>query len=271
MIRVALPTLLFERSPSQGMDVLLTNDDGFDSPGLHAVAEALEDVCSVTIVAPATDHSACGRGRSTRVGVTERNGHFVVDGTPADCVIVGCTAVLESVDLVIAGCNVGGNLGIAGLGHSGTVSAAVEACFLGHPAIAVSLAIPEAHWPVDADEVRFETAVNIIQQLIEAFDGEAPPLAENGYLNINVPYGVSSPAVMVTKPANEYLVSADFDGSGATIGDQSWSKMATESPSWPPTSDRGAIERENVSVSPLRPTHQVVPAGSIERMFADID
>lgn len=145
------------------MRILLTNDDGVDAPGLRALADALDELGEVTVLAPATNQSAVGRGLSYgRMGPDRGRsaggiGHassgeeaftveiphedhelgYAVYGTPCDCVILGVD-VFEP-DLVIAGCNPGANLGAHVLARSGTASAAIEGACLGVPSVAVSM------------------------------------------------------------------------------------------------------------------------------------
>jgi len=78
------------------MNILLTNDDGYEAPGLHAAFDALCDLGSVHVVAPATERSACSHAITLDRPITvERlqHDHFgivhAVDGTPADCVRLG--------------------------------------------------------------------------------------------------------------------------------------------------------------------------------------
>lgn len=255
--------------PSQGMDVLLTNDDGYDSPGLHAIADGLRDVGHpVTIVAPAVDQSATGRARSARIEWTDRGDDVIVSGTPADCVILGCTGLDVDVDVVVAGCNVGGNLGSSTLGHSGTVGAAIEACHLGYPAIATSLAIPEAHWPLTPTRDAFGPALPVLRRLVDSTETWRAALP-TGYLNVNVPYAVDVPRIAITEPAAGHLITARVDGNAATIEDASWDRMASAEPTWPATTDRGALEREWASISPLESTPRPVRGSSLEALFDD--
>ena len=115
------------------MKVLVTNDDGVNSPGLCAVAGALCDMAEVVVVAPDRDQSGVGPAltlrapvRATKVaplvgGVTT----YSVEGTPADSVVVGLEKLVGAVDLVVAGINIGANLGSDVL-LSGTVGAAFQ-------------------------------------------------------------------------------------------------------------------------------------------------
>lgn len=127
------------------MHFLITNDDGFDAPGLAALYRALSELGHVTVVAPSQCHSAKGHAVNTHVPIrvahrdVEPFGRIdIVDGSPADCVRVGLTGLNhQRPDFVIAGINPGANLGVD-LFYSGTAAAAREAAIMGVPAIAVS-------------------------------------------------------------------------------------------------------------------------------------
>ena len=122
------------------MNILLTNDDGYDSVGIHILKPILEQYGNVVIVAPKGPMSAksvsltLGRGFDVQK-VDDKT--FICDGTPADCVSFGCTALSIDFDLVVSGCNQGFNLSYDTM-YSGTVGAALEALTYGVKSIAVS-------------------------------------------------------------------------------------------------------------------------------------
>ncbi|MFN8057758.1 MAG: 5'/3'-nucleotidase SurE [Vicinamibacterales bacterium] len=122
--------------------ILVTNDDGVHSEGIHALADALRRLGAVTIVAPTGESSAIGHALTlARPLRLETIGEevFAVDGTPTDCVNIAVTKVLASPpDLVVSGINKGYNLG-DDITYSGTVAGALEGTLLGIPSIAVSL------------------------------------------------------------------------------------------------------------------------------------
>src|SRR3954453_14510908 len=128
------------------MLILLTNDDGIYAPGLGAAYHELVRMGEVHVVAPETVQSATGHGitiatplLTQRVTVEETFTGVGVDGRPADCVKLAVAKILpRQPDLVVSGMNSGANVGINVI-YSGTIAAAVEAAFLGLPAIAVSL------------------------------------------------------------------------------------------------------------------------------------
>lgn len=122
------------------MKLLLTNDDGFDAPGLEALAEALGTLGELTVVAPHLHVSGCSHQATTHRPlelVAHRSNWYKLDGSPVDCTRVGLKRLATDADWVVSGINAGGNLG-ADVYLSGTVAAVREACFLGRPAIAVS-------------------------------------------------------------------------------------------------------------------------------------
>jgi 5'/3'-nucleotidase SurE len=125
--------------------LLVSNDDGYHSEGIHVLVDALESLGEVWVVAPDRENSAVSHAltlsRPLRLSeIGER--HFMVDGTPTDCVTLGIGQVLKDrlPDLVVSGINFGANMG-DDVHYSGTVSAAFEAAILGVPAIAVSQVI----------------------------------------------------------------------------------------------------------------------------------
>jgi 5'-nucleotidase len=127
------------------MKILLTNDDGIQAAGLRSLYNALLSAGhEVHVVAPVTEMSAVGHAVTLaaplRVKIFDEKGFYGqgVSGTPADCVKLGLTTLLESPpDLVVSGINAGANVGVDIL-YSGTVSAATEGALMGVPALAVS-------------------------------------------------------------------------------------------------------------------------------------
>jgi 5'-nucleotidase len=190
--------------------ILLTNDDGIDSPGFRALYDALADRGDVTAVAPADDQSAVGRSISLKGGipVDDHELGYAVGGTPADCVIAGLEELVPGTDLVVSGCNKGANLGAYVLGRSGTVSAAVEAAFFDVPAIAASLYVPVGE---DVTFHDFETtpadyaeAARAIQYLVQHAP-EAGVFEHADYLNVNAPMPEGEPApIEITRPSHAY-------------------------------------------------------------------
>lgn len=173
------------------MRIMLTNDDGIDAPGLTSLFGQIADMGELHVVAPATAQSATSHGvtfhRPIRVqNRNSDNGHerppasqLAVEGRPADCVKLAMSDLVpQPIDLVISGMNAGANVGINVI-YSGTVAAAMEAAFLGIPAIAVSLHIG------NRDTIDWQRAARYARQAIDwALDG---PMKTHSVLNINVP------------------------------------------------------------------------------------
>ena len=128
------------------LDILLTNDDGFDAPGIKAMWQALKAAGHhVTLVAPAKKQSGSGVRYTIRgkIGIEKKgDGVWAIEASPADAVLVGLQHILADnpPDLVISGSNLGQNLG-ATVNSSGTAGAAIMAMQLGVPAIAVSVGV----------------------------------------------------------------------------------------------------------------------------------
>jgi 5'/3'-nucleotidase len=129
--------------------ILITNDDGIDSPTLVPLARAVRHLGEVRVVVPSSERSWIGKAITRFDGVraqpTVRAGFpmYAVSGTPADCVSLGVhTLYGQPPDLVLSGINLGLNFGLAFLLSSGTVGGALEAWIAGIPAVAFSLAIP---------------------------------------------------------------------------------------------------------------------------------
>lgn len=130
--------------------ILITNDDGIDSPTLVPLAQALQHLGEVRVVVPSTERSWVGKAITrfevVHADLRERAGvpMYAVSGTPADCVSLGVhTLYREPPNLVVSGINLGLNFGLAFLLSSGTVGGALEAWIAGAPSIAFSIAIPD--------------------------------------------------------------------------------------------------------------------------------
>ena len=167
--------------------ILVTNDDGVDSPGLSALARALKSVEDVCVIAPNRNWTAAGHtktlDRPLRVTEIKLPGTqlaaFSSDGSPSDCVALGFLGLApERPRLVVSGINKGGNMG-SDITYSGTVSAAMEGVVSGVPAIAVSLA--------DYYEWDFVYAARFAARLARRVLHEG--LGNDVLLNVNVPTG----------------------------------------------------------------------------------
>ena len=150
--------------------ILLTNDDGIQSPGLWAAAAALAAVGHVTVAAPQDQSSGMGRSLpSTSSGIIAEqklrvNGQewtvYAVNGSPAQAVQHGVLEIMpKKPNLVVSGINYGENVGL-GTTISGTVGAAMEAASLGIPALAISLEAAQRYHLSYSQEVDFSVAAH---------------------------------------------------------------------------------------------------------------
>jgi 5'-nucleotidase len=266
--------------------VLLTNDDGIDSPALTALRDELAAVCDVTVVAPATNQSGVGRARSRTVTVDERDEGYAVEGTPADCVAFGLNSLDDRPNLVVSGANVGPNVGSYVLGHSGTVGAAVEAGFLGTPGLAVSAYCAEGFFP--ADDADYVEPARLTRRLVErALDGNL--LGHADFLNVNAPLE-GGDRMRVTTPFADFDTGVEPTDDGAEsaveLRDTFWARadagyweqakagsdlFAQLEPyrhAYPVGTDRRAIIEGEVSVTPLSVPQTVVQSAAVDDVVA---
>ena len=169
--------------------ILITNDDGVESPGINKLVEELMNIADLTIVAPdrqktATSHSLTIEGVLPIKEVPMPCGYkgfAVVNGTPTDCVLIAIKDIMkdELPDLLISGINLGANLG-GDILYSGTVAAALEGLTQGITSFAVSL---------DSFSLNghFETAAKAVAKIVETKEFYKNLLQERSILNINVP------------------------------------------------------------------------------------
>jgi 5'-nucleotidase len=167
------------------MKILVTNDDGIDSPGLHSLAKAMQSIGEVFIVAPDSQQSAVGHALTIenplRAYPYHLNGEklgFAVNGTPSDCVKLAVSSLMdEKPDLVVSGINFGRNTSI-NIIYSGTVAAATEGMLLGIPSIAFSL-------DSFSRKSEMETAGYYAGKIVESIMLSVPP--KGTLLNVNIP------------------------------------------------------------------------------------
>jgi 5'-nucleotidase len=228
------------------MRILVTNDDGYRSEGLIALADRLARLGEVTVVAPVTEASAIGHALTLRhplrlEHVADRV--YAVDGTPTDCVNVAVAQVLKALpDLVVSGINKGWNLG-DDVTYSGTVAGALEAALLGIPALAVSLKSSRT-------EYDFEPAARAALAIADAV--LRSPLPSRTFLNINVPSGQPK-GLRVTVQAKRNHVTSVAERHDPKGRPYYWIEEGQNE--WAPhdRSDYQAVRDGFVSVSPLQP------------------
>jgi len=229
------------------MKILLSNDDGYQAPGLICLARMLSEVAELTVVAPERDRSGASNSltlvRPLRAETME-NGFVRVDGTPTDCVHLAITGLLEEEpDMVVSGINSGANLGDDIL-YSGTVAAAMEGRFLGLPAIAVSMTEHEPKY--------FESGGRVVLDLIQRLAKN--PIPPDTILNVNVPdlpWGELK-GYQATRLGHRHKaepVIKDRDPRGRTIY---WVGPAGPEQDAGPGTDFYAVRNGYISVTPLQ-------------------
>jgi len=170
------------------MKILLSNDDGYDAPGLKVLFEYLRDIAEVFVVAPEVNKSGAGCSITTNkpmYSTVHDNGFVSVNGTPADCVYLGIHELAPwTPDILVSGINLGANMGEYLL-YSGTVGAALEAKNLSYPSIAISAAAFHQPGSKDFMEPNYHTAAYVVKDLIQNYDLSIidPTLV----LNVNTP------------------------------------------------------------------------------------
>ncbi len=171
--------------------ILITNDDGFDSPALLALIEALKPLAEIITVAPTLEKSACGHSltltKPLRFVEIKPNFYKLDDGTPTDCVFLALHKLYPQdaqPDLVISGINIGANMG-EDITYSGTASGAMEAVLQGVPAIAISQDFSDDMR--EKEGFKYELATKSIITLVEKIFEGSFPLAPRKFLNVNIP------------------------------------------------------------------------------------
>src|SRR5437588_2048711 len=226
--------------------ILVTNDDGVHSDGIKALADALQPLGEITIVAPTQEASAIGHALTLRhplrlEQIAEQT--FAVDGTPTDCVNIAITQVLNGLpDLVLSGINKGWNLG-DDVTYSGTVSGALEAALLGVPSLAVSLKSTRATYD-------FGPAARAAAAISDAVLRQ--PLSSRTFLNVNVPSGEPKGYRVTVQATRNHITSVAerHDPKGRPYY---WIEEGQNE--WQPhdRSDYQAVRDGYVSMTPLHP------------------
>jgi 5'-nucleotidase len=225
--------------------ILVTNDDGFRSEGIKALADALRRIGTATIVAPDHEASAIGHALTLRrpLRLEQIDEHcYGVDGTPTDCVNIAITHVFKRLpDLVVSGINKGWNLG-DDVTYSGTVSGALEGALLGIPSIAVSINY--------ADRYDFSYAATAAATLAESI--LARPLPARTFLNVNVPTGKPH-GFRVTVQAKRNHITSVLQRDDPKGRPYFWIDEGEDE--WQPhdRSDYQAVRDGYISVTPLDP------------------
>jgi 5'-nucleotidase len=227
--------------------ILVTNDDGVRSEGIHVLAVALRQIGDVTVVAPHTEASAIGHALTLRrplrfERVSDRV--YEVDGTPTDCVNIAITQIYGGAmpDLVVSGINKGYNLG-DDVTYSGTVAGAMEGALLGIASIAVSIERTREGYDFGpASEAAARVAAFVLRE----------GLPSRTFLNINVPAGTPKGVRLTVQARRNHVTIVDerCDPRGNAYywieeGENEWEAHDR--------SDYQAVRDGYVSVTPLQP------------------
>ncbi|MFD5414794.1 5'/3'-nucleotidase SurE [Streptomyces nojiriensis] len=249
-----------QTAPAGPLRILLTNDDGYNAPGIRKAFERLTAAGhDVTIVAPLTNQSGAGTKMSNAPAITVKHPEpkvWAVDGSPGDSVSFGLSEVFagDAPDLVVSGTNFGPN--VAGLAtHSGTVGGAVAGLEHGIPSIALStggVTAPDPVTTVNAMGPTLDFAVKLIDRL-RARARSGPLLPQGVGLNVNHPVvgadGKGTAAgVSATFQDPQTLLEPDF----TDAGDGTW-KVTVKVDLRPAVKggDVEAVTADRIAVSPM--------------------
>ncbi len=183
--------------------ILITNDDGYESEGLRKLVEAVRHLGQVTVVAPASEKSACGHSltltKPMRFISVDDDFYKLDNGTPSDCVYLALHTLFEEMkpDIVLSGINKGSNMG-EDITYSGTAAAAMEATLHNIPAIAFSQVYTKQDGRIVFD---FDLAAKVAGEIVEKVLNDGFPLVNRRFLNVNIPdiVGADYKGMKVTK------------------------------------------------------------------------
>lgn len=229
-------------------NILVTNDDGIHAPGLRALAEAMRELGTVTVVAPSHERSASSQSLTLRQPIycdQIADREYAVEGTPADAMILAFHTLLsEKPDVVLSGINPGGNAG-ENIYYSGTVGAAMEAAVNGVPAIAISVVYRGL--PFD-----FAPAARFARDLLPVVLQEGLP--PGVMLNVNIPQDWGG-SVRFTRQSSKITRNLLQPGSDPRGRRYFWLSEQKVIEGIEPDTDQAAIRDGAVSITPLQLDH----------------
>lgn len=229
------------------MHILVSNDDGYLSPGLAALADAMHAFGKVTVVAPDRDRSGASNSLTLDAPLMVRkapSGYFFINGTPTDCVHLAITGFLEEKpSLVVSGINNGPNMGDDTL-YSGTVAAAMEGFLLGVPAIAFSLQSRSFEGVESAAKI----AASIVKRALDHHGLFSPYL-----LNVNIPGERHDEdfGPIVTRLGKRHIAEPVIPGKNPRGEEIWWIGPAGAAKDAGPGTDFHALSQGQVSITPL--------------------
>ena len=247
--------------------ILVTNDDGIESPGIKLLEEMARALSSdVWIVAPEQEQSAASHSLTTRRPLRMAElapQRYAVDGTPTDCVMLAVKHLLRErrPELVLSGINGGGNVG-EDLTYSGTVAAAMEATLLDIPAIALS-----QHF-VDGEPICWETAARFAPGVIRRLT--QLPWPEHTLMNVNFPDEAPQAVrgIAVTSQGKRAIADNLTERLDPRGRPYYWIGPVREDGIAEPGTDLAAINDKRVSVTPIYLNLTNVPVlASLKKVF----
>jgi len=262
---ICLSGALFAHSvnSTSWLNILLTNDDGYDSEGIKAVSVALlEAGHRVTVVAPATEQSATGM--KVTLGSLSVVQHapeiWSVSGSPADSVMIGLSNIFgeRKPDLVVSGANFGQNLG-SNVMLSGTVGAASMAVFMGVPAIALSVGLDLSESTARPTRYAstiavFPEAAELLVTVLQQYMNDPTVIPRGELLNINYPVRVSgNPPILASRISNIGGFAINHDGRIGGINTISTTVSLGKEDDAIENSDVSGFSSGNITISFLKP------------------
>jgi len=242
--------------------ILLTNDDGIESPGLWAAAEALSQLGFVHVTAPREQYSGAGRSlpsnsdgliESRQVKVNSKIWTvYAIGGSPAQTVQHAVLEILpQKPDLVVSGINYGENVG-TGVTISGTVGAALEAAALGIPALAISLETDPIHHLSYSTEVDFSAAAQFTALFARLLLTQRLP-EDVDVLKVDVPIHATTETPWKITHITRQSYYSPVQPVRTSLNEPGMLKYArVDDPHHPPGSDAHTLRVEKqVSVTPL--------------------
>lgn len=247
-ITILLILCLSSTVSAQTYRILLSNDDGIESPRLHALHAALAQIPNSEVVVSAPNENQSGASQSSisvfAVTNYEVDGSFfgyAIHGRPADAVRFGVTEIGKDqpFDIVVSGINRGANVG--DVSHlSGTVGAAMEGLYHGLPAIAVS---------EDPDSENTEITAKFTADLVDRYRRLGAP--QGTLISINVPEG-DIQGVAVRPMGDSYLQTDGYIVTGQNGGSTDYRSNRIIVDSDNPATDTYAYQQGYISVTPLK-------------------
>lgn len=257
---------------SRRLQIMLTNDDGIEAPGLRSLGRILSEFGEVTVVAPAAPQSGQSSALSVdkplrirELGDYEGCRMFSVSGTPVDCVKLGLHAVMpKKPDFIFSGTNHGSNSGNA-ITYSGTMGAVLEGVTVGIPSVGFSL----LHHSIKAD---FDLSAPLVREIVAAIVSGSQPLPDYTGLNINIPAKVIPKGARVCRAARGHW-SEEYERYLDPLGRPFYwltGRFVNEEPEATDT-DEYYLGRGYISIVPVTPEQTAFGViNDIEKLFCQL-